>query len=71
VLHLESYFDINDLKKYPSEFGINKTLNQLVDSITIGQDVLILPKETIDTIMELSKSSLNDFDSDKFTDNVS
>jgi hypothetical protein len=71
VLHLESYFDINDLKRYPSEFGINNTLNQLVDSISIPKGVVILPVETVDKIRDLSKSSLNNFDSDKFTDNVS
>jgi hypothetical protein len=67
---LENYFNITDLETYPTEFGINQQLDKLVESISIPDGVVILEKQTIDQIVELSKSSLNNFDSDKFTDNV-
>jgi prominin 1 len=70
VLKFENLFNISLIENYPKEFGIIEQLNELAKSLKIDQQFEILDDTTKREILQLSKSQLNIFDSDKFTDNL-
>lgn len=70
VLKLENIFNISEVLNYPNEFGIYTKLNNLKNELKIDVSFQILDAQTRREIQSLSKSQLNKFDSDKFTDNL-
>lgn len=70
VLKLENLFNISLIENYPKDFGIIDQLNELARNLRIDQHFEILDDQTKREILQLSKSQLNSFDSDKFTDNL-
>lgn len=70
VLKLENIFNISEVLNYPNEFGIYTKLNNLRKELKIDVEFQILDDQTRREIQGLSKSELNTFDSDKFTDNL-
>ncbi|XP_058121237.1 prominin-like protein isoform X2 [Anopheles coustani] len=69
VLKLHNFVDIRSIKNLPEESGIMGALDELTNSIKIDR-VSILTEEAQNDIETLRNSKLNDFDVDKFTDNL-
>uniref|UniRef100_A0A182NIR2 Prominin-like protein n=1 Tax=Anopheles dirus TaxID=7168 RepID=A0A182NIR2_9DIPT len=69
VLKLHNFVDIRTINQFPEQYGIERALKLLQDSIQIKQ-VTILTQQATDDILALKQSKLNDFDVDKFTDNL-
>lgn len=69
VLKLHNFVDIRSIKNLPEANGIMRELDKLTDSIKIDR-VSILTEEAQNDIETLRNSKLNDFDVDKFTDNL-
>lgn len=70
VLHLKNYFDIEDIKDYPEKYQIYVKLQQLIKSIELPKDIIILTPDATDAIEKLRQSELNDFAAYKFIDNL-
>lgn len=69
VLKLNNFIDIRTIRDFPEHYGITRELAALKEKIKI-QSVQILTPEATEDIRALQESKLNDFDVDKFTDNV-
>uniref|UniRef100_A0A8W7PG49 Prominin-like protein n=1 Tax=Anopheles coluzzii TaxID=1518534 RepID=A0A8W7PG49_ANOCL len=69
VLKLNNFIDIRTIRDFPEHYGITRELAALKEKIKI-QSVQILTPEATEDIRALQESKLNDFDVDKFTDNL-
>ncbi|XP_052873725.1 prominin-like protein [Anopheles cruzii] len=69
VLKMHNFVDIRTIRDYPEDYGITRELEALKDKIRI-EPVQILTPEARRDIETLGSSKLNDFDVDKFTDNL-
>ncbi|XP_058053748.1 prominin-like protein [Anopheles bellator] len=69
VLKMHNFVDIRTIRDYPEDYGITRELEALKDKIRI-EPVQILTPEARKDIETLRSSKLNDFDVDKFTDNL-
>ncbi|XP_035914409.1 LOW QUALITY PROTEIN: prominin-like protein, partial [Anopheles stephensi] len=69
VLKLNNFVDIDTIREFPELYGITRELNALTHKIKI-EPVKILTPEATEDIQALKASKLNDFDVDKFTDNL-
>ncbi|XP_055915367.1 prominin-like protein isoform X2 [Eupeodes corollae] len=70
VLHLYNHFDIESIKEYPAQLNVTKTLREFVDGINFESKIVILSEENEQRIRAIATSGLNNFDRDKFTDNL-
>ncbi|XP_052893943.1 prominin-like protein isoform X2 [Anopheles moucheti] len=69
VLKLNNFVDIDTIRDFPEQYGITRELNALTLKIKINPVQILTPEATED-IKALQASKLNDFDVDKFTDNL-
>uniref|UniRef100_A0A182WKT3 Prominin-like protein n=1 Tax=Anopheles minimus TaxID=112268 RepID=A0A182WKT3_9DIPT len=69
VLKLNNFVDIDTIRDFPEQYGITRELNALTLKIKINPVEILTPEATED-IKALQASKLNDFDVDKFTDNL-
>ncbi|XP_035791698.1 prominin-like protein isoform X1 [Anopheles albimanus] len=69
VLKMHNFVDMNTLRNYPEDYGITRELEALKEKIQIDS-VQILTPGTREDIEGLRQSKLNEFDVDKFTDNL-
>ncbi|XP_055611924.1 prominin-like protein isoform X3 [Uranotaenia lowii] len=69
VLKLKNFYDINDIRQFPEEYGITQQLKDLKKQIRIDE-VDILSEQAERDIEELRHSRLNDFHSERFVDNL-
>lgn len=69
VLKLDNFVNIRTIRDFPEHYGITRELEALKNKIKIDT-VHILTPETTEDIKALQASKLNDFDVDKFTDNL-
>uniref|UniRef100_A0AAG5DE06 Prominin-like protein n=1 Tax=Anopheles atroparvus TaxID=41427 RepID=A0AAG5DE06_ANOAO len=69
VLKLHNFVNIQSIGDFPEEYGITRELEALKAKIQI-KSVEILTPEAKRDIETLRSSKLNDFDVDKFTDNL-
>ncbi|CRL08743.1 CLUMA_CG021257, isoform A [Clunio marinus] len=70
VLRLDDLLDIDQIRDFPEQFGINEKLNELADNVQITSQVRILNDQARKEIRELSKSELNNFEAYKYVDNL-
>lgn len=66
-----NYVEIKKIEHLLEEYGIEAKLKDLTKKIEINNTHNIFPDETRQGILDLQRSELNSFDSDKFFDNVS
>lgn len=69
VLKLSNFYDIQEIRQFPEDYGIIRELNSLKDKIEIGQ-VEILNEQAKKDIAFLRDSRLNDFEAYKFVDHL-
>ncbi|XP_049293875.1 prominin-like protein isoform X4 [Anopheles funestus] len=69
VLKLNNFVDIDTIREFPEQYGITRELNALTLKIKINPVQILTPEATED-IKALQASKLNEFDVDKFTDNL-
>ncbi|XP_055619543.1 prominin-like protein isoform X3 [Toxorhynchites rutilus septentrionalis] len=69
VLKLSNFYDIQEIRQFPEDYGIIRELNALKEKIQIDE-VQILSPEAERDIEELKNSRLNDFEAYKFVDNL-
>lgn len=69
VLKLSNFYDIRTIKQFPEEHGIIRELDDLKKKVHIGE-VKILSPEAKANIETLRDSSLNEFESYKFVENL-
>lgn len=70
VLHLYNVFDIEQINEFPAQLNVLKTLDEFVDGINFESKIVILSEENEKKILSIATSDLNNFDRDKFTDNL-
>jgi prominin 1 len=70
VLRLEESVNIDQIRDFPKQFGIDDKLNELADNVQITSQVRILNDDARKQIRDLSKSQLNNFDIYKYIDNL-
>lgn len=70
VLRMENSVNIDQIRDFPKQFGITEKLDELADNVQITSQVRILNDDARKQIRELSKSELNNFDIDKYIDNL-
>lgn len=68
---MKNYFDIREILQYPQRFNIDSQLQELIESVEVESNIVILPREAEEAIHKLAQSELKDFAAYKFTDNVS
>lgn len=69
VLKLSNFYDIQEIRQFPEDYGITRELNALKEKIEIKK-VDILSPTAKKNIEELRDSRLNDFMAYKFIDHV-
>lgn len=69
VLKLSNFYDIQEIRQFPEDYGIIRELNALKEKIEIGQ-VKILNEQAKKDIEILRDSRLNDFEAYKFVDHL-
>lgn len=69
VLKLSNFYDIQEIRQFPEDYGIIRELNVLKEKIEI-KEVRILSAEAQKNIEELRDSRLNDFMAYKFIDHL-
>ncbi|XP_055531338.1 prominin-like protein isoform X3 [Wyeomyia smithii] len=69
VLKLSNFYNIQDIRQFPEDYGIIRELNALKEKIEIGT-VVILDADAEKDVQYLRDSRLNDFASYKFVDHL-
>lgn len=69
VLKLSNFYDIQEIRQFPEDYGIIRELNALKEKIQI-EEVHILTEGAKKNIEELRDSRLNDFMAYKFIENL-
>uniref|UniRef100_A0A6B2E6D3 Putative conserved secreted protein n=1 Tax=Phlebotomus kandelakii TaxID=1109342 RepID=A0A6B2E6D3_9DIPT len=66
VLRLQNFMDITEIREYPKKYNIDGLLNDLIKSIEVESNLVILNSEARAEIEKLAKSELNNFPAHKF-----
>lgn len=69
VFQLENYYNISEIRTYFQKYKVESLIQDLIKNIQINKVTLLTP-DAIEQINQLEKSKLNNFDLDKFVDNV-
>lgn len=70
VFGIEKHINISQIEQFPKIFEIDKKLNELASTVTIGSTIKILSNSARHEILELAKSELNNFQAYKYVDNL-
>lgn len=71
VLKMERFIDLNKVLEYPTSFGIDDHINNLVSKIKLEGDIVILTAEAKKQLINLSKSPLSSINFPAYTHIVS
>lgn len=71
VLKMERLIDLNKVLEYPTSFGIDEHIDQLVSKIKLEGEIVILTPEAEKQLIKLSKSPLSSINFPAYTHVVS
>lgn len=71
VLKMERLIDLNKVLEYPTSFGIDEHIDQLVSKIKLEGEIVILTPEAEKQLIKLSKSPLSSINFPAYTHIVS
>ncbi|XP_055708127.1 prominin-like protein isoform X5 [Phlebotomus papatasi] len=71
VLQLRNFRDINEIREYPEKYNIDGLLDDLIRSINVQSNLVILNADARAEIQRLATSELNNFPAYKFEQHLS